>query len=166
MKVYFVSATIAIKIPAKFYIPYVKAGEDKMSIHIRLLSLLSALLLFSALAVGCNLFNKDGKTTPQNQTQSEDQTQNGQDTTIQNPEDAETNTSQTGTGVYQGQIDSNSVEIEVNKGTEKVPTAFQLSEELKRELAETDLGTGDKVTFTYETSREGQPLLTEIAKQE
>jgi hypothetical protein len=138
--------------------------------HIRLLSLLSALLLFSSLAVGCNFFNKDGKTTPQNQTQSENQTspdsQNNQDTTLQDPQDAETNTSQTGTGVYQGQIDSNSVEIEVNKGTEKVPTAFQLSEELKRVLAESDLGTGDKVTFTYETPKEGQPILTEIAKQE
>jgi hypothetical protein len=141
-----------------------------MSKQIRLLSLLSALLLFSALAVGCNFFNKDGNTTPQNQTQSEDQTspnsQNGQDTTIQDPEDAETNTSQTGTGIYQGQIDSNSVEIEVNKGTAKVPTAFQLSEELKRDLAETDLGTGDKVTFTYETPKEGQPILMEITKQE
>ena len=110
----------------------------------RILTTLTALLLISALLVGCTFSKKE-----------------------KNPSDEPaTPVVHTEQGIFLGQIDSNSIEIEVNEGTEKMPTAFQLSEEIKEEFAEYNLNSGDKISFSYTTPQEGQPLLTKITKEE
>ncbi|MGI6533174.1 MAG: hypothetical protein ACOX23_00955 [Peptococcia bacterium] len=118
----------------------------------RWLTALLVLLLSCSLLVGCNLFKKgpNAQDTPP------------QDNGTQTQEDME----QTGSGIYQGQIDSNSVEIEINENGNKVPRAFQLSDELKAKLAESNLNTGDNITFTYEVPDVGQPILKEIKKEQ
>ncbi len=131
-----------------------------MTKRLRTLSAILVLLLLSALSMGCDFFKKEPKTTPPTQTPSENQ--NVENT--QNTEDKDKVQTGTGTGIYQGQIDNNSVEIEVREGAEKIPTAFQLSGEVKEKFAEYDLKTGDNVSFSYETPEVGQPILTEISK--
>lgn len=129
-----------------------------MTKRLRTLSAVLVLLLLSTLPMGCDFFKKEPKPTPPVPTPSENQ--NVENT--QNTEDKDK--IQTGTGIYQGQIDNNSVEIEVREGAEKIPTAFQLSGEVKEKFAEYDLKTGDNVSFSYETPEVGQPILTEISK--
>lgn len=74
---------------------------------------------------------------------------------------------QTETGKFLGQIDSNSIEIEVNDSTEKAQIqAFQLSEEIKENFSDYNLNIGDQISFSYKTPAEGRPIITEIKKIE
>ncbi len=112
----------------------------------RILTTLTALLLISILLVGCT-FSKNEKE--------------------KNPSDeSAAPVVHTEQGTFLGQIDNNSIEIEVKEGTEKMPKAFRLSEEIKEKFADYNLNSGDKVSFSYTTPQEGQPLLTKITKEE
>jgi hypothetical protein len=74
---------------------------------------------------------------------------------------------QTETGKFLGQIDSNSIEVEVNVSTEKAQIqAFQLSEEIKESFSDYNLNIGDQISFFYKTPEEGRPIITEIKKIE
>ncbi|MDD2433471.1 MAG: hypothetical protein PHX01_07280 [Clostridia bacterium] len=74
---------------------------------------------------------------------------------------------QTETGKFLGQIDSNSIEIEVNDEAEKTQIqAFQLSEEIKENFSDYNLSPNDKISFSYQTPAEGRPIITEIKKIE
>lgn len=74
---------------------------------------------------------------------------------------------QTDTGKFLGQIDSNSIEIEVSDEAEKAQIqAFQLSEEIKENFSDYKLNTGDQISFSYKTPAEGRPIITEIKKIE
>jgi hypothetical protein len=76
------------------------------------------------------------------------------------------NTVLTGSGRYEGQADSNFIEITVtdDKGNAS-PRVFQLNEALKERFDSLGLETGDAINFTYE-EREGQnPLLHTLEKQ-
>lgn len=67
----------------------------------------------------------------------------------------------TGTGEYVGQIDSNSVEIEVDGA----PTAFRLDAPLKENFEERfGLQSGDRVSFTYIVDEYQRNVLKEITK--
>lgn len=131
-----------------------------MSKRFRIFSAILVLLLLSTMPMGCKFFDKEPNPTPPIQSQT------GNEDTGNEPNTEDENKVKRGIGIYQGQIDSNSIEIEVQEGTEKIPTAFQLSGEIKENFAEYDLDTGDSVSFSYETPQAGQPILTEITKQE
>lgn len=61
------------------------------------------------------------------------------------------------TGIYNGQQDSHTIEIETNDG----PTAFQLSDNAKKQIA--SLQIGKKVTFTYRA--DGPQFIIESIEQ-
>lgn len=67
---------------------------------------------------------------------------------------------QTNTGTFLGQMDRNSIEIEINEQTQ----AFELAEAIKDDFTDFALQIGDKVSFTFETPPEGRPLITKIEK--
>lgn len=60
-------------------------------------------------------------------------------------------------GIYNGQQDSNSIEIETNKG----PASFQLSDNAKRQIGSLEIG--KKVSYTYRV--EGSQLIIETIEQ-
>ncbi len=76
------------------------------------------------------------------------------------------NTVLTGLGRYEGQADSNFIEITVTDDQGNAsPRVFQLNETLRERFNTLGLETGDAITFTYE-EREGQnPLLHTLEKQ-
>jgi hypothetical protein len=63
-----------------------------------------------------------------------------------------------GKGIYVGQIDNNSIEIEV----EGKPTAFRLSENVSVKIQESEPQTGVEVEFLYEENEHGQLVITEL----
>ena len=65
-----------------------------------------------------------------------------------------------GSGLYNGQIDGNSVEIRFN-GEDK---AFRLSEEVKTEFEGIALKSGDNLTFKYYEDQYGRLVITSLAK--
>lgn len=71
-----------------------------------------------------------------------------------------------GTGTYVGQIDSNSVEIEISGvPEEEAAKAFRLDESIKEDFEEKHgLQTGDKVSFTYLVDEYQRNVLKEIKK--
>jgi len=69
-------------------------------------------------------------------------------------------------GTYVGQIDANSIEIEVSGalGSPKLPMAFRLSEEIKGKFESLKLNTGDEVLFTYTVNEHNQQILSSLRK--
>jgi hypothetical protein len=113
----------------------------------RYLSIFAVFILACSLLVGCGA-SKEKKEQPEKPSAP--------------PAEVETDT-----GKYLGQIDSNSIEIEVKEGTEKAQIqAFQLSEEIKENFSDYKLNPDDKISFTYKTPEEGRPIITEIKKIE
>ncbi|MDR3289068.1 MAG: hypothetical protein LBT22_06530 [Peptococcaceae bacterium] len=66
----------------------------------------------------------------------------------------------TNSGVYVGQLDSNSIEIEVN-GQSQV---FRLNSELKENFEQLAIEEGETVKFRYEINQNGQSVIREIEK--
>jgi hypothetical protein len=67
------------------------------------------------------------------------------------------------TGTYQGQIDSNFIEIAVSGvPEEKATMAFMLSEELKDEFENIPLSTGDTIKFRYYIDEYERNVIVEI----
>lgn len=70
---------------------------------------------------------------------------------------------QTGTGKYVGQIDNNSIEIEVNGlPKEEAARAFMLSEEVRASFEALNLDTSEGVTFEFYVNANGQSIVTKI----
>jgi len=63
-------------------------------------------------------------------------------------------------GIYVGQIDNNSVEIEIDGEAR----AFWLSEESKELLEKSNISDGDKVTFIYKENENNQFIINFIEK--
>lgn len=78
---------------------------------------------------------------------------------------AENTQSKKGSGRFQGQIDSNSIEIKVSGVPDNIaPRAFQLAEPLKENFEKYGLKKDDQVLFTYTEKTGEQPVITEINK--
>lgn len=80
--------------------------------------------------------------------------------------DSGKNTELAGSGRYEGQADSNFIEITIADGQGNAAfRAFQLNDALKERFDDLGLEIGDIIIFTYE-EREGQnPLLTSLEKE-
>ncbi|TDA64068.1 MAG: protease complex subunit PrcB family protein [Clostridia bacterium] len=72
---------------------------------------------------------------------------------------------QVDSGTYVGQIDGNSIEIEVSGAPQgQVARAFRLSDMVKSSFAGLGLESGDPVRFTYTLNEHGQAVITGIEK--
>lgn len=69
------------------------------------------------------------------------------------------------TGKFLGQIDSNSIEIQVSGVPDQVmPGAFQLGDILKETISQLNLQPGDKIRFSYLPRENNRPVIFEIEK--
>jgi len=69
------------------------------------------------------------------------------------------------TGAYNGQVDNNSIEIQVDGQPEEAATmVFMLTGDIKAGFERTKLQTGDTVQFAYYKNQSGQLVLTKIRK--
>lgn len=79
---------------------------------------------------------------------------------INNTDDEEENV-ETVTGLYTGQIDANSIEMEIKE----VPMAFRLSVNAKITLKEENIKVGEVITVDYIENEQGQYIIQEIYKE-
>lgn len=123
----------------------------------RYLSIFIILMLACTLLVACgNSDDNNGQFQEENNRQTEEQN---------NPNPPENNEKHS--GEYLGQIDNNSIEIQITEGEgEPQIRAFQLSEEIKENFADYNLKPGEQISFDYETPELGNPIITEIEKKE
>ncbi|MDD4347072.1 MAG: hypothetical protein PHZ11_09365 [Desulfitobacteriaceae bacterium] len=69
----------------------------------------------------------------------------------------------TDSGRYNGQIDSNSIEIKISGLPEEMePHAFRLSEPIKERFNDYKLNTGDTIKFNYIVNEYGQTIITDL----
>jgi len=132
----------------------------------KILILLLLVVLALSLATGCNKKDNTPQTPP---------LQSGSDNkpADEPKEPGNENNQGTGenpavkqdTGIYQGQADSNSIEIKISGVPEELSyKTFQLSDDLKEIFEDLGLEMNDQVRFTY-TEEEGlRPVITEISK--
>ncbi|MEI6100211.1 MAG: hypothetical protein WCP73_00100 [Eubacteriales bacterium] len=70
------------------------------------------------------------------------------------------------TGVYQGQADSNFIEIKIaGQPEDHAYMVFMLTGELKNNFDSFSLKTGDRVQISYYKNKDGQLVLTNLSKQ-
>ncbi|MGI6119894.1 MAG: hypothetical protein ACOYIB_04865 [Desulfosporosinus sp.] len=80
----------------------------------------------------------------------------------QQPDSNETKV-KTDSGRYNGQIDSNSIEIKISGVPDKMePRVFRLSEPLKEKFNEYKLNSGDTIKFNYIVNEYGQTIITDL----
>ncbi|MFY9174636.1 MAG: hypothetical protein WAO24_04750 [Peptococcia bacterium] len=123
------------------------------------------------LAIGCNKGESNQQPNPPVQKEPLDNESGNQGQQEQQPEpDVENNQQEDtglkeGTGIFQGLIDSNSIEIKVNNMPEnQAYRAFALSETAKTNLVELGLQGDELISFTYTEEEGKQPLINEIKK--
>lgn len=130
-----------------------------------------ALVLLSifclGVATGCNTGDSNPNPTPPVQERPANNKPTEQEQT--NPDKEQEQQKEAGTkqdsGSYQGQIDSNSIEIKISGVPENIAyRAFQLSEAVKEGFDKLDLQPGDQVRFTYTEEEGKQPIISEINK--
>jgi len=112
----------------------------------KILVMLSILLIVIAFVSGCFEDKKDIEPQNGNKADSEDQV------------DKSENERMSETGIYIGQIDNNSVEIEVNDK----PISFILTDETKEAIEKVD--ENEKIKFVYFQNQDKQFVLVSITK--
>jgi ABC-type oligopeptide transport system substrate-binding subunit len=122
----------------------------------RFLSIFVILILTCSLLVACGASDENNKQSEEQNRQSEE---------ISDDPNTPPVLEEKHSGIYQGQIDNNSIEIKVTNGAgETLPQAFQLSEEIKEDFDSYKLEIDDKISFTYDTPEIGNPIITKIEK--
>jgi len=67
------------------------------------------------------------------------------------------------TGRYNGQIDANSIEVNISKVPEEIiPQVYKLSESLKATFDTFKLNSGDTVKLNYKLNEAGQKVIVEL----
>jgi len=135
----------------------------------------TAMLIIAALIIIFGVwwfgFNKKSVTPPpapvtNNQSQY-DQDEQNQDNGQQRDTEAliDDSAAETRTGIYVGQIDSNSVEIEISGYPPSASyRAFQLSEELRERWDSLGLQEGDKVSIKFTSQDQQNSVLLDITR--
>lgn len=134
----------------------------------KIITLLLLTIFCLGLATGCDINVKDPNPTPPSQNQPEDNKTKEEERTDpnQNQEQDEATGVKQNTGIYQGLIDSNSIEIKIDGAPEDTAyKAFALSASVIEGFEQLGLDTGDKVSFTYTEEEDQQPLISEISKK-
>jgi len=125
----------------------------------RFLTIFMILILSFSLLVAC------GNSEENKQPAEEKNQQNQQNQQIEEQTPPQIN-EEKHRGEYLGQIDNNSIEINVTDEEEAQTRAFQLSEEIKENFSDYNLKSGDQIIFDYEIPEIGNPIITEIEKTE
>lgn len=120
------------------------------------------------LTVGCTTDRSDQQPNPPAQNEPKDNEPDEQEQTDQEQDqeqEAPAGVKQ-GTGIYQGQIDNNSIEIKISGVPEDVAyRAFALTETAKASIEQLGIQEGDQVSFTYVEEERMQPQISEITKK-
>lgn len=119
----------------------------------KIVSLLAVFILLAGLMAGCGKKENKAVDAPD---QKNPAAQNG---SAYSGQEGVTTPEKAGSGIYNGQIDGNSVEIKFN-GEDK---AFRLSEEVKTVFEGKALQSKDIVSFKYYEDQYGRMVLTSIA---
>ncbi|NLO76316.1 MAG: hypothetical protein GX092_05560 [Clostridia bacterium] len=123
------------------------------------------LSIFVILILTCNLLVACGSSDENNKQNQQSEDINRQSEEISEEQKTPPVLEENHSGKYIGQIDNNSIEIEVtNEAGETFPQAFQLSDEVKEDFESYNLETNDKISFTYDTPEIGNPIITKIEK--
>jgi len=119
----------------------------------KIFSLLAVFILLIGLMAGCGKKENKAADVPdgKNPAAQNGSANSGQESTAQE---------KSGSGIYNGQIDNNSVEIRFS-GEDK---AFRLSEEVKPGIEGNALKSGDNVSFKYYEDQYGRLVITSLAK--
>jgi len=122
----------------------------------RILSIFIILMLTCSLLVACGSSDENNEQPDEINGQSEEISDEQAPPPVQEEKHS---------GKYQGQIDNNSIEVNItNEAGETLPQTFQLSEKVKEEFDSYKLKINDKVSFTYDTPEIGNPIITKIEK--
>ena len=119
----------------------------------KIFSLLAVFILLIGLMAGCGKKENKPAAVPEgnNPAAQSDRAGSGQESTAQE---------KSGSGIYNGQIDNNSVEIRFS-GEDK---AFRLSEEVKASIEGNSLKSGDNISFKYYEDQYGRLVITSLSK--
>ncbi len=122
-------------------------GMKGMKLSLMFVSLLTALLIMT----GCDTSSKLPRSI---------QTTEG--TSVQQPVSPKGEI-KFDSGRYNGQIDSNSIEIKLSGVPEGIePQAFRLSESIKETFDTYQFKTGDTLKFSYSVNEHGQNIISEL----
>lgn len=112
-------------------------------------SLLAVFVLLLGLLAGCGKKESKQSSAPADKTPAAQTTGTNQSITVKS-----------GSGIYNGEIDSNSVEIKFN-GEDK---AFRLSDSVKKLFEGDTIKAGDRVSFSYIEDQYGRLVITGVDK--
>lgn len=139
--------------------------KNYMRLFLRIISSILVIFILFAIIPGCK-GSSNVKDTNNTGEQVYDQNKS------QSPEDdgEETDSTsddipplQTDTGKYQGQIDSNFIEIEISGvPKENAAKVFMLSDELKEKFYRVEPSTNDVIKFEYYTNENNQNVIVEL----
>ena len=136
----------------------------------KIIFLISLLLLFAICVFGCTQ-NADLQEQPEDSTPTEQTTDGSvvespdQTTEEQMNGEEQAGETQTDSGRYTGQVDSNFIEIMISGVPEEnAAKVFMLSPEIKENFDDLGLETGDNVRFDYYVNEYNQNVLIRIEK--
>ena len=141
----------------------------------KMLLLLAALMIFTAVFTGCSSDSQSKVTHEQEQIQRDktvsdvnimpNEEKNSKINSEQKAKEQGTNETKTDSGRYQGQADSNFIEIKISGvPDEKATKVFMLSDDLKEKFDQLKLKKNDEIKFSYFQNKNEQLVIVEIVK--